>query len=165
LEQLHFIDFEYGGINYYAYDIANHFNEYAGGTAVEDNATPNYDRCPTAKQKRLFLEAYVQEYNNKTSNNTSSNNTNTNTSNSNNTNNTITVEELEQSVDGFSLANHLVWGLWGVLQAAVEGCKDGLDYLHYAKCRFDRYRHDKEQLARAATATATASHAHAHART
>ena len=24
------IDFEYGGPNYLAYDIANHFNEYAG---------------------------------------------------------------------------------------------------------------------------------------
>merc|ERR1712154_398002 len=26
------IDFEYGGVNYASFDIANHFNEYAGGT-------------------------------------------------------------------------------------------------------------------------------------
>ncbi|VEU38891.1 unnamed protein product [Pseudo-nitzschia multistriata] len=134
LEQLHFIDFEYGGINYYAYDIANHFNEYAGGTAEEDHATPNYDRCPSAAEKRVFLEAYAEEYNRhqEKHNDPSAS--------------TTTVDELEASVDGFSLANHLVWGLWGVLQAASEGCEDGLDYLHYAKCRFARYGHDKKLL-------------------
>lgn len=127
---LQFIDFEYGGINYYAYDIANHFNEYAGGTAVEDNSTPNYDRCPDVDQKRAFLEAYANEFNvNNSSNNAP-----------------ITAEELSDQVDGFILANHLVWGLWGVLQAASEGCNGGLDYLHYAKCRFDQYRHDKRNL-------------------
>jgi len=133
---LQFIDFEYGGINYYAYDIANHFNEYAGGTAVEDNSTPNYDRCPDADQKRAFFEAYVNEFNINNSVNNGANITKT----------LITVEKLSDQVDGFILANHLVWGLWGVLQAASEGCNDGLDYLHYAKCRFDRYRHDKRNL-------------------
>jgi ethanolamine kinase len=131
LEGLRFIDFEYGGINYYAYDIANHFNEYAGGTAVEDDSTPDYDRCPNDRQKKAFLEAYADEYNKAELSDGSSNPK------------TITTEELGARVDGFSLANHLVWGLWGVLQASSEGCEDGLDYLHYAKCRFDRYKHDK----------------------
>jgi len=27
---IHFIDFEYAGLNYLAYDIANHFCEFAG---------------------------------------------------------------------------------------------------------------------------------------
>lgn len=130
LDGLTFIDFEYGGINYYAYDIANHFNEYAGGTAAEDNSTPDYDRCPDESQRKVFLEAYADEYN-------------AAKQSSNADENGITAEELGAMVDGFSLANHLVWGLWGVLQAASEGCEDGLDYMHYAKCRFDRYRHDK----------------------
>ncbi len=30
--ELKLIDFEYGGPNYRAFDIANHFNEWAGGT-------------------------------------------------------------------------------------------------------------------------------------
>ena len=38
------IDFEYGGINFKAFDIANHFNEYAGGT---DTGIPNYEWMPT----------------------------------------------------------------------------------------------------------------------
>ena len=29
-----FIDFEYGAANYQVYDIANHFNEFAGKTMV-----------------------------------------------------------------------------------------------------------------------------------
>lgn len=133
LEGLRFIDFEYGGINYYAYDIANHFNEYAGGTAVEDDSTPDYDRCPNDRQKKFFMEAYADEYNKAKLSSGSSNPE------------TITAEELGAMVDGFSLANHLVWGLWGVLQASSEGCEDGLDYLHYAKCRFDRYKHNKSE--------------------
>lgn len=131
LEGLRFIDFEYGGINYFAYDIANHFNEFAGGTAEVDNATPDYDRCPNEQEKRAFLEAYAEEYNK--------------SKQSSGSGETITADELSAKVDGFSLANHLVWGLWGVLQAATEGCEEGLDYLHYAKCRFDRYRHDKRE--------------------
>ncbi len=131
LEGLRFVDFEYGGINYYAYDIANHFNEYAGGTAAEDNSTPDYGRCPSDQEQKAFLKAYVDEYNA----------SKTDQSNAR----PITAEELATLVDGFSLANHLVWGLWGVLQAATEGCEDGLDYMHYAKCRFDRYTHDKRE--------------------
>jgi len=30
VERLYFIDFEYGSYSYRGYDIANHFNEYAG---------------------------------------------------------------------------------------------------------------------------------------
>lgn len=29
-----FIDYEYAGYNYQAYDIANHFNEFAGNTNI-----------------------------------------------------------------------------------------------------------------------------------
>jgi len=143
LEELHFIDFEYGGINYFAYDIANHFNEYAGGTAEEDDSTPDYSRCPSQDHKRIFFEAYVDEYNNLQQQQQQQQQQPTPAPTPALT---LTVDHLEASVDGFSLANHLVWGLWGVLQAATEGCEDGLDYLHYAKCRFERYRHDKERL-------------------
>ena len=128
---LQFIDYEYGGINYYSYDIANHFNEYAGGTAEEDNSTPNYERRPSKEQQIKFIESYVKEYNN-------SNETDTNAT-------TVTVNDIFTEVNGFILANHLVWGLWGILQASSEGCEDGLDYIQYAKCRFDQYRSDKQR--------------------
>jgi ethanolamine kinase len=138
---LQFIDYEYGGINYYSYDIANHFNEYAGGTAEEDNSTPNYERRPSKEQQIKFIESYVKEYNNNT-------NTNTNTT-------AVTVNDIYTEVNGFILANHLVWGLWGILQASSEGCEDGLDYIQYAKCRFDQYRSDKQNYLSTSTSTAT----------
>ncbi|OEU21041.1 kinase-like protein [Fragilariopsis cylindrus CCMP1102] len=128
---LQFIDYEYGGINYYSYDIANHFNEYAGGTAEEDNSTPNYERRPSKEQQIKFIESYVKKYN-------CSNETNTNAT-------TVTMNDIFTEVNGFILANHLVWGLWGILQASSEGCEDGLDYIQYAKCRFDQYRSDKQK--------------------
>ena len=36
------IDFEYGGPNYLAYDIANHFCEFAGGRNLLNVLTPKY---------------------------------------------------------------------------------------------------------------------------
>jgi ethanolamine kinase len=40
-QEVQLIDFEYGGMNYLSFDIANHFNEYAGGT--NGHGIPNYD--------------------------------------------------------------------------------------------------------------------------
>ena len=53
-DNMHLVDFEYGSVNYAGYDIANFFNEFAGGT---DNPTgiPNYDWLPSMElQRRLW---------------------------------------------------------------------------------------------------------------
>ena len=52
------IDLEYGGLNYPAFDIANHFMEWCGGTtdAVATLGVPEYHRLPTtAQQVRSLL--------------------------------------------------------------------------------------------------------------
>lgn len=136
---LQFIDYEYGGTNYYAYDIANHFNEYAGGTATVDQSTPQYDRRPTPQQQNDFLHSYVEEYNQTTTTRRT----------------LLTVAKVAQEVHGLLLANHLVWGLWGLLQAAGEGCDGALDYLQYAQCRFAQYAIDKRALLLDDTTTMT----------
>ena len=47
LGKLYFIDFEYGSYSYRGYDIANHFNEWAGtfdaSLAPSDNASRSID--------------------------------------------------------------------------------------------------------------------------
>jgi thiamine kinase-like enzyme len=147
---LQLIDFEYGGINYLAYDIANHFNEFAGGTAPGDNATPDYSKSPTKEMRRHFCQAYLQEclgYD-------------LHPENLANQEMERNLDELMKSVDGFLLVNHLVWGLWGVHQAAVvaatktnnthnNGAKtDGVndfDYLHYGSCRIQKYWQIKDE--------------------
>eukprot|EP01027_Heterolobosea_sp_BB2_P025433 GEZU01039036.1.p1 GENE.GEZU01039036.1~~GEZU01039036.1.p1 ORF type:complete len:374 (-),score=97.26 GEZU01039036.1:42-1025(-) len=48
-----FIDFEYCGYNYRAYDIANHFIEWTGFEL-------NYDMFPTVDQQREFLAEYLK---------------------------------------------------------------------------------------------------------
>ena len=55
--QIQLIDFEYGGYNYIAFDIANHWNEYADGPPRETN--PNYSWLPTPAQQRAFCQVYL----------------------------------------------------------------------------------------------------------
>lgn len=123
---LHFIDFEYGGINYLSYDIANHFNEFAGGTSKEYNATPKYTDFPSPELQRTFVTEYLTTFHDGSS---------------------PSQEQVEKSlreIKGFVLANHLVWGLWGINQAATEGCSD-FDYLKYGTCRIQRYYNEKNE--------------------
>ena len=118
--EIQLIDFEYGGSNYVAFDIANHFNEYAGGT---DNGVPQYDQFPNEEKQRAFMDAYLQAVSGKDPTESE-------------------VNALRTEVHAFVLVNHLYWGLWAINQASVEGCC-GFDYLLYAKHRIDRYRATK----------------------
>jgi thiamine kinase-like enzyme len=118
--EIQLIDFEYGGLNYIAFDIANHFNEYAGGT---DNGIPQYDRFPNEEKQLDFIRAYLLAV-----------------SETDLIHNE--VEAFQREIRAFVLVNHLYWGLWAVNQASVEGC-DGFDYLLYAKHRISRFRTTK----------------------
>jgi ethanolamine kinase len=54
--EIKFIDFEYASTNYQAFDIANHFNEFAGFEA-------DYSRYPKKHQQYEFYKTYLKEYN------------------------------------------------------------------------------------------------------
>ncbi len=123
-ETIQLIDFEYGGMNYAAYDIANHFNEFAGGTNAEDNATPDYSLFPSPSIQYDFCQAYLEACGD----------------------NDTDIQDLLMEIKGFVLANHLVWGLWAINQAATEGC-EGFDYMQYGSCRIQRYFLEKEDWA------------------
>lgn len=129
-EKIQLIDFEYGGMNYSAYDIANHFNEFAGGTNAEDNATPDYSLFPSPQLQHDFCRAYLDEC--------------CGGGGRDNEDGPTTVQQLLVEIKGFVLANHLVWGLWAINQAATEGCQ-GFDYLHYGSCRINRYFLEKQE--------------------
>lgn len=111
------VDFEYGGMNYTAFDIANHFNEYAGGT---DDGITHYEWYPTEEHQRQFLNSYLAASGRPAEN----------------------VDALHNDVKAFVLVNHLYWGLWAINQASSEGCQD-FDYLLYASNRFARYFESK----------------------
>lgn len=54
------IDYEYAGLNPIAYDIANHWCEWACDYHTPTPHVMNYDLMPTPKQQRLFVRAYVE---------------------------------------------------------------------------------------------------------
>ena len=124
------IDFEYGGTNFKAFDIANHFNEYAGGTTAEEDATPDYGKFPNQEKQMLFCTEYIK----------------TTKKLKNDACDDVHQETLDllKQVKDFVLINHLYWGLWAVNQGAEEGC-DEFDYITYGNNRFNEFYRRKTE--------------------
>lgn len=132
--KIQLIDFEYGGTNYAAFDMANHFNEHAGGTSVEENGHPDYTLFPELERQQKFCLEYVKTLKRLES-------TKANGEKEVVIDNAQVHDEamsLLAQVKEFILVNHLYWGLWAVNQAAEEGCEE-FDYITYATNRFKEY--------------------------
>uniref|UniRef100_W5NE30 ethanolamine kinase n=2 Tax=Lepisosteus oculatus TaxID=7918 RepID=W5NE30_LEPOC len=112
-----FIDYEYTGYNHQAYDIGNHFNEFAGINDVDYSCYP--DKSLQMEWLRAYLEAY-KEY--KTHSSEVSDKE---------------VEVLYVQVNRFALASHFFWGLWALIQAKYSTIE--FDFLGYAILRFYQY--------------------------
>ena len=115
------IDFEYGSLNYRAFDIANHFNEWAGGT---DNGTPDYSKFPTPGQQRNFCEAYLLQLGEDVVGGVVTE---------------AALAKLMREANFFVQVNHWYWGCWAVNQARTEGSAD-FPYLTYATSRLTQYK-------------------------
>ncbi|XP_023661290.1 ethanolamine kinase 1-like [Paramormyrops kingsleyae] len=112
-----FIDFEYADFNYQAYDIGNHFNEFAGVNDVD------YSLYPSQELQRDWLTAYLETYKE--------------CQGQKPTVSELEVQKLYVQVCKFSLAAHFSWGLWALLQARYSAID--FDFLRYAVARFDYY--------------------------
>jgi ethanolamine kinase len=144
--EVRLIDFEYGGVNFVAFDIANHFNEFAGGPE-KMSGEPDYSLFPDENEQKLFITAYCKECR-LLSNGHDSNDEHSNEHGNDDDNEKDVQEEVakfSKEVLAFVLANHLYWGLWAVNQAATEGTEK-FDYLAYAWHRFNRYTEVKVEL-------------------
>eukprot|EP00040_Diaphanoeca_grandis_P000737 m.16336 g.16336 ORF g.16336 m.16336 type:complete len:355 (-) comp10998_c0_seq1:53-1117(-) len=117
-QEIILIDFEYGGINYVAFDIANHFNEYAGGN---DDGMPNYSRFPSRADQEEFCCAYLEAVHGSPPS-------------------ASELSTLLSNVDVFVQINNWYWGLWGVCQARSEGT-ESFPYLTYSTNRIAQARH------------------------
>ncbi|XP_028671594.1 ethanolamine kinase 1 isoform X3 [Erpetoichthys calabaricus] len=114
---LKFIDYEYAGYNYQAYDIGNHFNEFAGLNEVD------YAQYPNRELQLQWLRAYLEAYKEfKGQGSEVSDNE---------------VEVLYVQVNQFALASHFFWGLWALIQTKYSTID--FDYLGYAVVRFTQY--------------------------
>lgn len=53
------VDFEYSGINYRCYDMANHFCEWMADYHCEESYKMNRESYPNINEQRIFLDGYL----------------------------------------------------------------------------------------------------------
>uniref|UniRef100_A0A5K3F447 ethanolamine kinase n=1 Tax=Mesocestoides corti TaxID=53468 RepID=A0A5K3F447_MESCO len=134
-DSVHFIDFEYCGYNHVCYDIANHFCEYAG------MSNPDYSKIPSNEMQREWVRVYLSAYQRLCTKHT----TKTSESHANKVCiNAAEVDKWLEEIRHFTLASHLYWGIWGMVQAFRS--KIAFDYTGYAFARLREYKRLKSQL-------------------
>eukprot|EP00071_Canis_lupus_P037541 XP_022271098.1 ethanolamine kinase 2 isoform X2 [Canis lupus familiaris] len=114
-----FIDYEYAGYNYQAFDIGNHFNEFAGVNEVD------YCWYPGRDTQLQWLRYYLQAQKGMA----------------------VTPREVERlyvQVNKFALASHFFWALWALIQNQFSTIE--FDFLRYAVIRFHQYFKVKPQV-------------------
>ncbi|XP_061516789.1 choline/ethanolamine kinase isoform X1 [Anopheles gambiae] len=149
--ELMIIDFEYCAYNYRGFDLANHFLEW---TFDYTNTQSPYfyhklDQYPTAEQQEKFITQYLshlsppmedgleigdrddsaeEEERSKYGSLTGS----------------VSEEEVEQvrrEVQCFTMASHLFWSLWAIVNVYQE---IEFGYMEYAVCRLKQYQQAKQ---------------------
>ncbi|KAJ2633841.1 hypothetical protein H4R22_000116 [Coemansia sp. RSA 1290] len=116
-DQVAFIDYEYASYNYRGFDIANHFNEYAGFDC-------DYSRYPAKDAQLRWFKVYLDELQLDSS--------------------PKALEGMYREVQVFQLASHYYWGIWAIIQATISELD--FDYGDYARIRFAEYFKTKQQL-------------------
>ena len=117
------IDFEYCSYNYRAFDIANHFMEWTYDYTAKEwpyfKATP--ENYPTSLQRLKFICHYLKETGSKEN----------------------PIDVLKE-VEVFSLASHLFWALWAIVNTKTSQIPFG--YWEYAVERLNAYYQLKTKI-------------------
>ncbi|XP_065205682.1 ethanolamine kinase 2 [Planococcus citri] len=116
-----FIDYEYAGYNYQAFDIANHFAEFAGVSEFDCTL------YPSEEFQLDWLRKYLKEY---SENGVS-----------------FSEERLNQlylDVCRFFPIAHFLWSMWSLVQ--LHHSFIDFDYLEYAVQRFQEYKKFKKNI-------------------
>ncbi|XP_050545828.1 ethanolamine kinase 1 [Daktulosphaira vitifoliae] len=119
--KISFIDYEYSMPNCQAFDIANHFIEFAG---VQD---PDFSLYPGEKMQLDWLRNYLEEYLEKPL-----------------MLNDPEIKILKHHVDIFVNVSHLLWIPWSIVQA--EYSKIDFDYIGYAESRYNEFKISKRKI-------------------
>ncbi len=116
-ETVSFIDYEYATPAPAAFDLANHFSEWAGFEC-------KYDNLPTPETRRTFVQEYVQSYSKYAKLDDGKTNE-------------FYVRRLIEEVDRFRGIPGLYWGIWALIQASIS--QIDFDYTLYAELRLAEY--------------------------
>ncbi|XP_024892785.1 ethanolamine kinase 1-like [Temnothorax curvispinosus] len=124
-ESVVFIDYEYTAFNHQAFDIVNHFTEFAGFDE------PDYSLYPDENFQRMWLKEYLQVYNATT------------------TVSEREVDKLYWQVTKFTPLPHFLWACWALIQS--EHSHIDFDFLAYAAIRFNEYFKWKGEISKLET--------------
>jgi len=113
-----FIDYEYGAFNYEAFDVGNHFCEWAGIDEVD------YSLYPDKTKQLSWLQTYL-EHKAEINGQSKCNVTDTD------------VEKYYVLANKFALAAHFFWGVWALIQAKHSTID--FDYSDYSRIRLGEY--------------------------
>merc|ERR1711915_475521 len=122
-KSLTIIDYEYASYNPVAYDIANHFCEMAANYHTDTPHILDYSKYPDFEERQRFVKEYLRSSGEMESDR---------------------VGQLLEDIEKYSLASHLLWGLWGVISDHVNNID--FDYIDYARQRFQQYHLLKPSL-------------------
>lgn len=117
-EKLYLIDFEYGSYNFRGYDIANHFNEYAGFEC-------DYTLYPDKDSQYHFFRHYLSPDNPELASESE-------------------LEAIYIETNCYALASHLYWAFWAIVQAKYSPID--FDYLEYYFLRYNEYKKQKDRF-------------------
>ncbi|EAA12861.4 AGAP007957-PA [Anopheles gambiae str. PEST] len=126
--ELMIIDFEYCAYNYRGFDLANHFLEW---TFDYTNTQSPYfyhklDQYPTAEQQEKFITQYLSHLSPPMEDGLEIGDQ---------------VEQVRREVQCFTMASHLFWSLWAIVNVYQE---IEFGYMEYAVCRLKQYQQAKQ---------------------
>eukprot|EP00903_Cladosiphon_okamuranus_P017687 g16286.t1 len=124
------IDYEYSGYNPRGFDVGNHFCEWMADYASPQPHELDLERYPSPEERRSFCRAYLGAMNGVPDEEVSADE----------------VEALVAEADAYSLASHLLWAMWALLQSKSDAAAPGFDYLKYAAERVRAYRGFSERF-------------------
>ena len=121
-----FIDLEYGGPNFRGFDIGDFFYGFAGIN------TSDYNLYPRKEFQLKYLRMYLEEA------------AILKGDDPKRTVDDMMVEKLYVEVNKFALAAHMIWRIWGLVQARYSLLD--FDYLEYAELRLGEYYNKKDSF-------------------
>ena len=132
ISDVSFIDYEYTSPGPAAFDLANHFSEWAGFEC-------KYANIPTRSQRRAFTECYVESYERHTEGFLDAHMNGDADLQGESTRKALqaSVEQLMRDVDNFKGIPGLYWGIWALIQADIS--QIDFDYESYAEKRLAEY--------------------------
>lgn len=128
---LRFIDFEYSGMEYQAFDLATYFVECTIDYLVNDYPFFKVSLAdfPTESEQRLFGSIYLSEY-----------------LETNVYPDDLAVSVLIGRVQRFVLLVHYIWSMWSVIRAPQAPTFNDFDYLQFAQHRWFMYKWAKRAV-------------------